>query len=52
MLNYTLEALERADKILENAEADYERETAHLVRLLGGTTIWARALARVKEEKA
>ena len=51
MRNYIMEAVQRADNIRAEAEADYERDTARLIRLLDGSTIWDRALALVLEER-
>ena len=38
------EQIEAADRIRRDAEFEYDRETAILIRKLGGTTIWQRAL--------
>ena len=39
------------DKIRRDAEAEYDRATAILLRKLGRGTIWTRAAARVREQR-
>lgn len=41
---------QKADDIRRDAEAEYDRTTAIILRKLGRGTIWTRAAARVKEQ--
>lgn len=43
-----METIKRADAIRDRAEADYEVDTARLVRLLTGKSFWQRVAENAK----